>query len=103
MTQTTNPTTAKIEYKERKDNVQRMLTQLSELVANHSRSFRDALLSDEVANHSRSFRDTLLSDEVANHSRSFRDTQHRDWCFVNEIRYVEEQLQEAINFLTNPE
>jgi len=87
MTQTTNPTTAKIEYKERKDNVQRMLTQLSELVANHSRSFRDA----------------LLSDEVANHSRSFRDTQHRDWCFVNEIRYVEEQLQEAINFLTNPE
>jgi len=87
MTQTTKPTTAKIEYKERKDNVQRMLTQLSELVANHSRSFRDA----------------LLSDEVANHSRSFRDTQHRDWCFVNEIRYVEEQLQEAINFLTNPE
>lgn len=36
-----NNTPTKKEYQTRKDNVQRMLSQLSELVADHSRSFRD--------------------------------------------------------------
>lgn len=61
-----NDTPAKKAYNTRKDNVQRMMSQLSEIVADHSRAFRN---------------------------------ESSNWGYVGEIGYVEEQLQDLINFL----